>query len=71
MSGLLSKQAENAYLGWKAEQAASHDTLVAAAERVWGWVGPGYPDLDNAEERDLFMRDVVSVAWAYFKLNHA
>ena len=42
------------------------DKLLGAAHRVWSWVGPGDPDLDDPEERDLFMRDVQSLASSYY-----
>lgn len=46
----------------------AHERLYKAAGNVWAWVGPGYPDLDDPEERDLFMRSVSELAWAYFAI---
>lgn len=42
------------------------DKLLDAAHRVWTWVGPGYPDLDDLDERSRFMDDVLGVASAYY-----
>lgn len=37
-----------------------------AAEEVWRWVGPGYPDLDDPDERKRFMGAVTDLAAAWF-----
>ncbi len=41
-------------------------TLEEYLERLYGWVGPGYPDLDDLEERELFMKDVMGAAYAWY-----
>lgn len=48
------------------ESRKREDKLVKAAGRIWGWVGPGYPDLDDPEEREAFMSDVRDIAAIYF-----
>lgn len=45
--------------------------LMDAAQNVWAWVGPGYPDLDDLDERDRFMRDVSKLAAVYFSLQRS
>jgi hypothetical protein len=52
-----------------ANQASDYEQLKAAAHRVWTWVGPGYPDLDDIEERELFMADVSALARVYYYAN--
>lgn len=45
-----------------------HARLIDAAQVVWSWVGPGYPDLDDGDERQRFMASVSKVAMAWFVL---
>lgn len=40
--------------------------VLDAAERVWAWVGPGDPDLDDPIERERFMDDVSRLAADWF-----
>jgi hypothetical protein len=44
--------------------------LLNAAHRVWLWVGPGDPDLDDPDERERFMADVTDLAAAYYYGQH-
>jgi hypothetical protein len=46
------------------------DRLMEAAERVYHWVGPGWPDLDDQEERDLFMKDVSTLAATWYGIKY-
>jgi hypothetical protein len=48
------------------EEQTREQKLVKAAGKIWGWVGPGYPDLDDPDEREVFMRDVTEVAAVWF-----
>lgn len=45
--------------------------LEPMLEQIYGWVGPGYPDLDDERERELFMGDVIKLAYAYYSGRHA
>jgi hypothetical protein len=45
-------------------------TFETYMDRLYGWVGPGYPDLDDPVERELFMDDVIGAAYQWALLTH-